>query len=202
MSEVPLQKLEQEIEILLSNDFDSMSLKELETTNKEIENVFSISRDQFNFDGLRLNESQRKSKEYLLFLIEKKEQEKVQIKEGDIFYSSWGYEQTNTEMFKVIGFTKSRKTAIIKQVYLKTVVGSEGLDCDRVIADSTKEYDLPALKVKIGKRSRWNPKTKKHEEIGEHNLRGSVYYGAGHDKHLTTLFKLNKGESAYRSWYA
>ena len=47
MEKTPLIKIQQEIEILLSNDFDAMSLTQLKETGKEIGNLFSISRNLF-----------------------------------------------------------------------------------------------------------------------------------------------------------
>lgn len=40
------------------------------------------------------------------------------IKKGDIFYSSWGYEQTNVNFFEVIGL-KGKTQVILQEVYLK-----------------------------------------------------------------------------------
>lgn len=35
------------------------------------------------------------------------EKTKVEVKVGDIFYTSWGYDQTNVEFFKVVRVSKS-----------------------------------------------------------------------------------------------
>lgn len=38
------------------------------------------------------------------------------LKVGDIFYSSWGYDQTNIDFYKVLEITKSGKSARIQMV--------------------------------------------------------------------------------------
>lgn len=46
-----------------------------------------------------------------------REAEGVEI--GQIYYASWGYEQTNNDFVKVVGLSPSGKTAIVKR--MKTV---------------------------------------------------------------------------------
>jgi len=42
-----------------------------------------------------------------------------ELKIGDVFYTSWGYDQTNYDYIVIIDITKSRKTAICQRAELK-----------------------------------------------------------------------------------
>lgn len=54
------------------------------------------------------------------------------IKKGDIFYSSWGYEQTNVDFFEVIGL-KGKTQVILQEINLKIKEedGISGMSADR-----------------------------------------------------------------------
>lgn len=39
----------------------------------------------------------------------------VEVKVGDFFYSSWGYDQTNVDFYKVVGFTASGKSVRLQK---------------------------------------------------------------------------------------
>ena len=213
-----LQQQAQEIEILLSNDFEVMELDELNFIKEKLDKLWGMQpgRD----DIIYLTDAQTNQRDFLWFRITQEEHKDDNVKIGDLFYASWGYDQTNKEMFKVVGFTKSGKSALVRQIGMTSEKGSEGYMCDSVIPDpdyeiKVKNWDeekkqyietdehLPDLRVKITRSSTWNPRKKEHQEIGETHLRGSVYYGCGSDsKHLQTLFKIKAGDSTYRSWYA
>ena len=204
MEKTPLAKIQHEIEILLSNDFDAMSLTQLKETGKEIGNLFSISRKEHGVGELRLTDTQLNSDQYLNFLIKKFENQDDSVKVGDLFYSSWGYDQTNVEFFKVVGLTKSGKSAKVRQIGSKTKEGSEGFMSDSAFPDPDFEVDLPDLTLKIERSTQWNPRLKQRQAIGEITLRGSVYYGtSGHNqKHLQNIYRVEKDQSISRSWYA
>lgn len=51
-------------------------------------------------------------------------QKKAPPKIGDVFYDSWGYDQTQNDFVKIVGFTPSGKTAIVRMVGAKQVTGS------------------------------------------------------------------------------
>ena len=44
-----------------------------------------------------------------------------EIKIGDIFYTAWGYDQTNYDYLVVVGFTSSKKSAICQMAKFDTV---------------------------------------------------------------------------------
>jgi hypothetical protein len=220
MEKTPLIKMQHEIEILLSHDFDAMSLKELKTIGSEITNLFSISQKEYGVGKIRLSNPQGESWSYVQFLTKKLEHENDFVKVGDLFASSWGYDQTNVEFFKVVGLTKSGKSARIRQIGMTSKSNDGGSDMsDSVTPDpkheikvkvmneekhyfeDTKEH-LPDLTVRIEKSSQWNPRLHKRETIGETGLRGSVYYGCNASKHLESLSRIAPTESHYRSWYA
>lgn len=211
-----LEQEAQQIEILLSNDFDVLNLDELKFIEEQLKPLWG--RQKHREEIIYLTESQRKQREYLSFRMVQEEHKNDSVKIGDCFHTDWGYEQTNREFFKIVGFTKSGKSAIIREIGSKTRKGSEGYMSDsvspdpdyevktKVIDEHTKllkdtDQNKPDLKVKITRSRAWNPKSKQHEEVGSIHLRGSVYY-AGESKHLQNLYPIKKDESVYRSWYA
>lgn len=59
---------------------------------------------------------------------------------GKIFYSSWGYEQTNIDFYKVIEVSKSGKTFTLQKIgsQIKEVVG---YCSEEIIPNESKVYD-------------------------------------------------------------
>lgn len=55
------------------------------------------------------------------------------VKVGDIFVDSWGYEQTNLDFYQVVA-KPSAKTVIVREIACETVEGSEGQMCRDVRA--------------------------------------------------------------------
>ena len=53
------------------------------------------------------------------------------VKEGDIFVASWGWEQTNVDAYQVVA--KKGATVTLCEIALKSVEGSEGFMSDRVV---------------------------------------------------------------------
>ena len=111
------------------------------------------------------------------------------VKVGDLFYSSWGYDQTNIDYVKVIEVSKTGKTVKAIGINQKVVKGSEGFMSESVEADSFSEKDEPSVILKVRVRCM-------EPEI---YLRGSYYYCQG-SKHLGSLWRV-KG-SNYQSHYA
>jgi hypothetical protein len=109
----------------------------------------------------------------------------VQI--GDIFYESWGYDQTNIDFLKVVALSPTGKTALCKMMSQKTVDIGEGYApmSEHVIPD--KEHgETFRLRVK--------------EYNGEAELVGSYPY-CERDKRLGYFRKWN-GKPCYQSHYA
>ncbi len=200
--------------------WDSIPLEELQQMDKKM-SVLCEERRKDKSRDYPLTEQERNTWDKIRFFTTKREHENDKVNLNDCFHTSWGYDQTNIEMYKVVGFTKSGKSAIIRQIGMKSI-SKEGFssmsdhvmpdpDCElkRKIWDETKnpsyqgesKENKPDLKVRIDRSSSWNPITKQHETIGEINLRGSVYY-ADESKHLQNLYAIKKDESTYRSWYA
>lgn len=70
------------------------------------------------------------------------------IQEGTILSDSWGYDQTNVDMFQVIKKT-SKHTCIIRKIAQKKVDGSEQFDSCKVVAD-VDNFIGEELKKRIG----------------------------------------------------
>ena len=69
---------------------------------------------------------------------ERKEERKAPttLKVGDIIYSSWGYEQTNVNFYKVIA-VKGKQTVELREIGSK-VVSSDGGSSTHVVADTER----------------------------------------------------------------
>jgi hypothetical protein len=208
----------QEIESLLSNDFENMDLEQLNHVKNKLNGLWGYKKDQPENEQIYLTNAQMLSRDFMDYMITKQEFKNDQVQPGDLFYTHWGYDQTNTEMYKVISITKSGKSAKVRQIGMKTKEGSEGYMSDSVQPDpdfeiKAKKYDeklhqnidtpdhLPDLTVRINRSSAFHPFKRTHDDIGKIHLRGSVYY-AGDSKHLQNLYPINKDGSTYRSWYA
>jgi len=89
-------------------------------------------------------EAQQRFIDYRLATIEyrakAKEEKKIKAAElaasvevGDIFVDSWGWEQTNVDLYQVVA-KPTAKTVIVREIACETVKGSEGYDCQNVRA--------------------------------------------------------------------
>jgi hypothetical protein len=109
---------------------------------------------------------------------ELKETEKgPELKEGDIFYTSWGYDQTQYNFIKVIEISKTGKTCLCRMVHLKS----------REPAGKTLEKEEPGTEP-FGDKFRMKIYKGEKEII----LRGSYPFIDGHVKTSTRLDSFSK----------
>lgn len=189
----------QEMEILLSYDFDKMNLKELENISSEYISI------QKQGEAISWNDEQYKAWQYLYFRIEQEKNKNDSVKVGDVFNSSWGYDQTNIEFYKVVSISKTGKTCKVVQVGAESIGDKKENDrnmSDSAVADPDCIIDKREQLVKVEKSHKRNPWNNKIVQIGEIQLRGSVFIGTDENscKHLTTLYRTKGPQS--RSWYA
>jgi len=95
---------------------------------------------------------------------------------GQIFFTSWGYDQTNVDFFQVVG--RTQKTVKIQEIASRTVKDSEGMMCC---------YVEPVKNDFFGKNKPFN-KVVDHKSK---NLRGDIFSYYPYD-----------GTPKYSSWYA
>lgn len=183
----------QEIEILLSNDFGSMNLEELKKIEAEYKNLANQYENRPSW-----TKAQYAAWQFMYFRIKQEENKTDACHTDDIFYSSWGYDQTNIEYFKVVSISKTGKTAQVVRIGEKQI-GETGFMSAQVAPDPTKIINPTECKVRIERSHSANPWSGKSEAIGEIQLRGSVFY-SGDSKHLTSLYRA-KG-TQHKSWYA
>ena len=190
----------QQMEILFSSDFAKMSLEQLKKINEMYLKLHSA-----NSDTLHWSNDQYKAWQFMHFCIKKLECESDSAKVEDVFHSSWGYDQTNTEYYKIVEISKTGKTCKVVQV-AAVEIGDAKTNarnmCESIVADPNNIIDTREQLVKIERRHTANPYTTKAEGIGEIQLRGSVFIGTDENscKHLTTLMRVT-GQN-YRSHYA
>lgn len=135
-----------------------------------------------DFFESRIRWKQERSKEQE----EKKKQRQVGLENindliqvGDIFYSSWGYEQTNVDFYQVVDVSQ-RGTVSLKEIGAETVEGSEGRDCANVRPVKDKFVNDEIIK----KRATFSGK--------------NVYLGSGY----RSMSKYDMGDrGVYCSWY-
>lgn len=190
-----------DLEVVLSQDFASMSLEQLQTAVKEFG---AIHRPEIN-EGLNWSDSQYKAWQFLYYCIKKIECQNDKAAVNDVFHSSWGYDQTNTEYYKIVSISKSGKTAKVVQVGSVSIGDAKknARDmCESIVADPSEIIDSREQLVKIERSPEKNPYTEKGDHIGKIQLRGSVFIGCDENssKHLTTLTRVT-GQN-YRSSYA
>lgn len=84
---------------------------------------------------------------------EKETQNEEGVHVGDIFYSSWGYEQTNVDFYQVVEL-RGKHTAIISEICGKTRVTGNMSGQIRAVRDSftkgAKRYTVRTKKSGIG----------------------------------------------------
>lgn len=197
-----LEQLGQEFEVILSGDFQNMDLGQLKRANQRFIDFFESiefdnKSDLYTHDGLEY------ARDFLWYRITEEENKNDFVKVGDIFHTSWGYDQTNTEYFKIVSISKTGKTCELVQIGYETIKGSEGFMCESITP--TPEIILhngKTCKVKIERSTEYHPYKKTRMPIGHIILRGSVFFTNSEDKHLQNLYRVDPTKSEYRSWYA
>lgn len=104
---------------------------------------------------------------------------KTTIKLNDILYTSWGYDQTNIEMFRVLKIT-GKSYFIIQEISQAKIEGSGGFMCCDVTAGNE---DLNKLPVRA-------------------YISPDGYMSVCERGYKRSLFKHQSGEKHYKSWYA
>lgn len=92
---------------------------------------------------------------------------------GDILYSSWGYDQTNVNFYKVMG-VRGKNTVIIQRVATKILKPGRGVDKvvpapDDIIRDKMRKRVNPRGRVKIHSfeyAEKWNGEPKSQTSTG------------------------------------
>lgn len=194
-----LEPFIQEFEQVLSRDFNKMNLEQLKQAQEDFCKVAGMKDDR---ETITPTDEQMKARDLMWFRITEEEHKNERVKIGDLFHSSWGYDQTNVEMFKIVKISPSGKTCQVVQIGMKSEEGSGGFMSDSVMPDPGNVLnDGKQYRVKIHRSSSWHPYKKEHIEIGEIHLRGSIPYAQDYT-HLQNLYKIKKDQSTARSWYA
>lgn len=105
------------------------------------------------------------------------------FKVGDLFYTSWGYEQSNISFYQIIGF--AGKSAILCKI-------------DKISVEDTSwasRLVKPAKNSFIGE-----PFKKRIMAAVEYT--GKIHFRIKMDETKGTLFQTNESETQYESWYA
>ena len=131
----------------------------------------------------RINLYAKRQKEIKQEKIDKrnaKKNMKHTLKVGDVLSTSWGYDQTNVDMYQIVEM-KTAKTAVLREIAQERVEGSDGMMSCQMI---------PVKDDFIGE-----PFTKRIL------VNGWCKEGYVSIKSFITATLLKKGESCYCSWY-
>lgn len=118
-------------------------------------------------------------------------QNELGIKVGDIFYMSWGYEQTNVDFFRVKEL-RGKTQVVLQEVYLAMVEEEavSGMSADRRY--NVNNYKVAESSVHIDDNEKGAIKRVKLSKYnGEVTINMASYANA----------YLYKGEKVYESWY-
>jgi len=116
--------------------------------------------------------------------------QQISVKVNDIFYGSWGYEQTNIDFVKVIEISKTGKTVKAVSIGQKMIEGSQGFMSEKVAPDPDHIISKQPVTLRI--------EIRPNEDTV---LRGSYHYSVdGTSKHLGTLWRYDT--PLYQSHYA
>jgi hypothetical protein len=181
----------------LNVNYENLSAEELQVREEYMQELIK-ARKALNPNDYALTDEEMQKRNELHFFKKLRDNEDDSAKVGDIFHTSWGYDQTNIEHFQIKEISKTGKTCKVIQIGSSTAPESEMPMADQVYPDPKVIINGTPCQVKIERSTEWNPVEKKRQEIGEIQLRGSVYY-SGEEKHLQTLFRVS-GKS-FRSWY-
>lgn len=195
-----LEPFIQEFEQILSRDFNSMNLEQLKQAQGDFCKVAGMKDDR---ETISPTDEQMKARDLMWFRITEEEHKNEKVKVNDLFHSSWGYDQTNVEMFKIVKISPSGKTCEVVQIGMKSIEGSGGFMSDSVGPDpDIILHESDKYRVKIDRSHSWHPYKKEQLPIGEIHLRGSIPYASGDNTHLQNLYKIKENGTTGRSWYA
>jgi hypothetical protein len=116
------------------------------------------------------------------------------IKVGDLYEMSWGYDQTNVNYFQVTRV--SIKGVWVREIGAKSVPGTQGFMCESVVPN----------KDNFLSKSQWcggydstNPETFRRVQFSNYNNQPVTYFNF-QGRYFASPVKA--GESTYNSWYA
>ena len=123
---------------------------------------------------------------------------KYGVKVGDLFYTSWGYEQTNVNFFQVIGL-KGEASVIVREVYPEMVSEDavSGMSANR--AYKTTSEILPPASHASFINDNENGDVRR-VQFNDYN--GKPYFKVGRRGRYQDTAHPYNGETLYESWYA
>lgn len=123
---------------------------------------------------------------------------KYGVKVGDLFYCSWGWEQTNVNFFQVVAI-KGAASVLVREVYPDMVESTaiSGMSEDRVY--KVPDHILPPASYASFISDNENGDLRR-VQFNEYS--NEPYFKVGKAGHYQTTAYPYKGEKVYVSWYA
>jgi len=120
---------------------------------------------------------------------------KYGVKVGDIFYASWGYEQTNVNFFQIIALV-GETSVRIREVYLDL----EEEDAFSSMS-ANRSYALPSEILPAARHASFVDDQKNGDLKRVSNKYGEPTIKVGRTGGYQTIANQYKGETVYESWY-
>lgn len=188
--------------IYKNNEFNSIEIKFDGKPDERTRNILKANKFRWHhlkgvWYGYSEEQLIRAALEGIEAKIEEKTKEKVNkfgVKVGDLFYASWGYEQTNIDFFQVIALVGERSVRV-RGVCLPVANESAVSSMSRDVSFSTTRDILPPTRsVFIKDQEKGDLKRlKSYAADGVSNPQ--FYLDSFADAHLY------KGQELYESWY-
>ena len=119
------------------------------------------------------------------------------VKVGDVFYTSWGYEQTNVNFFQVIEL-RGASSALVREVYLEIEEEDvvSGMSADR-------SYKIPSEVLPAASHATFIEDQERGDlrriQISKYD--GKPYFKVGKPNHYQETACPYDGRKLYESWY-
>lgn len=119
------------------------------------------------------------------------------VKVGDVFYTSWGYEQTNVNFFQVVEL-RGASSALVREVYLEIEEEDvvSGMSADR-------SYKIPSEVLPAASHATFIEDQERGDlrriQISKYD--GKPYFKVGKPNHYQETAYPYDGRKLYESWY-
>ena len=177
-----------------NNEFNSLEISFEEKPSEEVRNILKANHFRWHnikkvWYGYKTQEEIEKALNGLNATKEvKTEQNNHSLKVGDILSSSWGYEQTNNDFYKVVRTSKTCVWLIRVLLPIKETKNCYGMAEDRT-------YDVENAKPY------YDNETPFRKTVHNYNINKDPKYDVVSISDYENAYKYN-GESLYCSWYA
>ena len=128
----------------LNVNYEILSAEELQGKEEYMQSLIKARKEQ-DPHNYALTDEEMKKRNELYFFKKLRDNEHDSAKVGDIFHTSWGYDQTNVEHFQIKEISKTGKTCKVIQIGSSTAPESELPMADSVYPDPKESIVTPVI---------------------------------------------------------